>query len=64
MSRFKILDVDKNKMNPPINAPTQAGTAINVGALPFAVAAVIGLNIVSSATIGFTNTAALLASIC
>ena len=53
---FERIDVAKNKMKPPINAPTQAGTAIKVGALPFAVEAVIGLNTFSSATIGCTST--------
>ncbi|MNJ49552.1 hypothetical protein D3C77_447890 [compost metagenome] len=61
---LEMLDVVKNKMKPPMSAPTQAGTASKVGALPFAVEAVIGLNTFSSETIGFTSTAALLASIC
>lgn len=38
-------DVAKNTMNPPISAPTHAGTANKVGALPLAVDAVIGLYI-------------------
>jgi hypothetical protein len=32
-----MFDVDKNKMKQPISAPTQAGIAIKIGALPFAV---------------------------
>lgn len=62
-SFLKMPDVAKNTMNPPINAPTHAGTANKVGAAPFAVEAVIALYIFSSATIGFTKMEACVASI-